>query len=256
MSQIDGCLERLQTKFIDLFYIHIVDTSVDVDRVVMTFRDAIASGKINHWGLSNFAGYQIAKILAACDRLGCPRPICVQAQYSLLCRSTEWEVAKVCDEEGLTLIPWSPLASGLLSGKYSRPGSDASDKGDAEGRLHTMMKEGLELPALPGLGKVDKDHFIWDVIEESKKIADAHETSIAGVALRWILDQKHAGVASVLIGATKMAHLEANMQAGVSSSTGGFKLSSEELGALDKASTIEAPYPYGMLPMGVRHLDE
>ena len=178
-AAVNRSLERLGLETIDLMYLHTVDESVDVDRVVMTFRNLIASGKVTHWGLSNFAGYQIMKLLCACDRLGCPRPVCVQAQYSLLCRSTEWEVAKVCKTEGLGLVPWSPLGSGLLSGKYSRPsvevekkasarGADASgaakDEGTEGGRLHVMKALGVEHSNFTSLNRLHAEHYAWDVV--------------------------------------------------------------------------------------------
>lgn len=191
------------------------------------------------------------KLLCACDRHGCPRPVCVQAQYSLLCRSTEWEVLRVCEEEGLGVVPWSPLSGGLLSGKYARPGTAEAEK--SEGRLATYAKAGGSGNNLPKIE--DGTHFAWDVIDELKTIAEGKKQSTPTMALRWLLDQKHAPVSSILIGAKKMAHLEDNMKAGYAGEHAP-RLSEEELKALDEKSTVEAPYPYSFMNMGKRVLKE
>jgi aryl-alcohol dehydrogenase-like predicted oxidoreductase len=225
---LDASLRRLGVETIDLYQLHGWDPLTPVEETVRFLDDASRAGKILYFGLSNFLGYQIQKYVDLADRHGLIRPVTVQPQYSLLARAIEWEIVPACQGEGLGLLPWSPLASGWLTGKYHR------DSPPAEGtRLSDQMDQGMRI--WNERGRVERD---WQVIDAVRKVADGRGSSMSQVAVAWVLARP--AVSSVILGARTLTQLEDNLSAA------GLALSEEETRLLDAASDPDAPdYPYG-----------
>jgi aryl-alcohol dehydrogenase-like predicted oxidoreductase len=228
-SALDASLTRLGVETIDLYQLHGWDPLTPVEETLRFLDDAIRAGKILYAGLSNFLGYQIQKYadLADANRLS-SRPVTVQPQYNLLARGIEWEVVPACEAEGIGLLPWSPLASGWLTGKYQR------DEPPAEGtRLSDELDQGMRI--WNERGHLERN---WQVIEAVRKVAGSRNVSMGQVAIAWVLHRP--AVSSVILGARTLAQLEDNLAAV------NLRLSDEDMRLLDEASDPGAPdYPYG-----------
>jgi aryl-alcohol dehydrogenase-like predicted oxidoreductase len=227
-AALDASLRRLGVETIDLYQLHGWDPLTPVEETVRFLDDAARAGKILYFGLSNFLGYQIQKYVDLADRHGLIRPVTVQPQYSLLARAIEWEIVPACQGGGLGLLPWSPLASGWLTGKYSRdtPPPDGT-------RLSDQMDQGMRI--WNERGRVERD---WQVIDAVRKVAGGRGSSMSQVAVAWVLARP--AVSSVILGARTLTQLEDNLAAAR------LTLSEEETRLLDAASDPGAPdYPYG-----------
>ena len=227
-AALDASLRRLGVETIDLYQLHGWDPLTPVDETLRFLDDAAQAGKISYFGLSNFLGYQIQKYADLADRHGLIRPVTVQPQYNLVSRAVEWEVVPACQDEGLGLLPWSPLASGWLTGKYSRdtPPPDGT-------RLSDQMDQGMRI--WNERGRVERD---WQVIDAVRKVAGGRGSSMSQVAVAWVLARP--AVSSVILGARTLTQLEDNLAAAR------LTLSEEETRLLDAASDPGAPdYPYG-----------
>jgi aryl-alcohol dehydrogenase-like predicted oxidoreductase len=227
-AALDASLRRLGVEAIDLYQLHGWDPLTPVEETLRFLDDAAQAGKIGYIGLSNFLGYQIQKYVDLADAHGLIRPVTVQPQYNLLARAIEWEVGPACQAEGLGLLPWSPLASGWLTGKYRR------GEPPAEGtRLSDQMDQGMRI--WNERGHLERT---WQVIDAVRKVADGREASMSQVAIAWVLARPV--VRSVILGARTLAQLDDNLAAG------DLDLSEDETRLLDEASDPGAPdYPYG-----------
>jgi aryl-alcohol dehydrogenase-like predicted oxidoreductase len=226
---LDASLQRLAVGTIDLYQLHGWDPLTPVEETVRFLDDAIRAGKIRYVGLSNFLGYQIQKYVDLADALGlASRPVTVQPQYNLLARGIEWEVMPACQAAGLGLLPWSPLASGWLTGKYERgaapaPGTRLSEQADQGMRIWNER------------GHLERN---WRILDAVRKVADGRGVPMSQVAIAWVLGRP--GVSSVILGARTLAQLNDNLAAG------DLTLSAEETALLTEASEPDAPdYPYG-----------
>jgi len=217
-------LERLGTDYVDLYQIHCWDARTPLEETLSALDDLVRSGKVRYIGASNFSGWQIEKSVRISEREGLARFDCLQPQYSLIVRDVEREVLPVCREEGLGVIPWSPLAGGFLTGKYSREDAPPEDTRMAS------WTDTWERHATP-----EK----FDVVDRAKEIAEDRGKEPAQVALNWVKDQP--GVTSPIIGARDLDQLEKNLGAT------GWSLSEEELAALDETSALPYAYPYDMI---------
>ncbi len=227
-AALDASLQRLGVETIDLYQLHGWDPLTPIEETLRFLDDAARAGKINYFGLSNFLGYQIQKYVDLAEGHGLIRPVTVQPQYNLLARAIEWEIVPACQAEGLGLLPWSPLASGWLTGKYRR--DEAPDEGT---RLSDEMDQGMRIWN-------DRGHLerTWQVIDAVRKVADGRGVSASQVAIAWVLARP--AVSSVILGARTLAQLDGNLAAG------DLKLSDDETRHLDAASDPGAPdYPYG-----------
>jgi aryl-alcohol dehydrogenase-like predicted oxidoreductase len=227
-AALDASLRRLGVETIDLYQLHGWDPLTPVEETVRFLDDAARAGKILYFGLSNFLGYQIQKYVDLAGWHGLIRPVTVQPQYSLLARAIEWEIVPACQGGGLGLLPWSPLASGWLTGKYSRdtPPPDGT-------RLSDQMDQGMRI--WNERGRVERD---WQVIDAVRKVAGGRGSSMSQVAVAWVLARP--AVSSVILGARTLTQLEDNLAAAR------LTLSEEETRLLDAASDPGAPdYPYG-----------
>ncbi|MCD7107447.1 aldo/keto reductase [Rhizobium sp. DKSPLA3] len=222
MRAVDASLKRLKTDYIDLYWLHTWDRMTPVEEVVRTLDDLVRAGKILHAGLSDVPGWYAARAQTWAEAHGLSQPIALQLPYSLVERSIEQEFVPLSQACGLGITAWSPLAMGLLSGKY-RPGEMPA------GRL-SLDASGS------GLGLfTDRNIRIVSALE---KVASEVGKSMAQVALSWVTDRP--GVAAAIIGASRLAQLEENLAAL------SVALPAEQRAALDAASAIDVPYPYSL----------
>lgn len=222
LHAVDASLKRLQLDHIDLYQIHGYDPLTPLEETLDALDDCVRAGKVRYIGLSNLAAWQIAKALWISDKRGLARFESVQAYYSLAGRDLEREIVPLANDQRLAVLPWSPLAGGLLSGKYSREGSGP------EG----ARRAAFDFPP------VDRDRA-FRIIDAMKPIAQGHNSSVARVAIAWLLHQPH--VTSVIIGAKKREQLLDNLPAAE------LKLSPDELQKLNEVSALAVEYPAWML---------
>jgi len=227
-AALDGSLRRLSVDTIDLYQLHGWDPLTPVEETLRFLQDAAQAGKIGYFGPSNFLAYQIQKYADVAARYGLLPPVTVQPQYNLLARAIEWEVVPACQGEGMGLLPWSPLASGWLTGKYQR------DEPPGEGtRLSEQMDQGMRI--WNERGHLERT---WQVLDAVRKVAGDRGASMSQVAIAWVLARP--AVSSVILGARTLAQLEDNLLAG------NLALTEDQTRFLDAASEPAAPdYPYG-----------
>ncbi len=219
LDQAHASLKRLQLDHIDLYQIHGFDPLTPIEETLGALDALVRNGDVRYIGVSNWAAWQIEKALGISDLKGLAKVRSLQAYYTLAGRDLERELAPMLKAENVGLMVWSPLAGGLLSGKYSRQGG--------EGR-----RANFDFPP------VDKDRA-FDVIDAMRPIAEAHGASVAQIALSWLLHQEV--VTSVIVGAKRVDQLTDNLGAV------DIHLSEEELAALDAASRLPAEYPGWMI---------
>jgi aryl-alcohol dehydrogenase-like predicted oxidoreductase len=226
---LDDSLRRLAVDTIDLYQLHGWDPLTPVEETLWFLDDAIRAGKIRYAGLSNFLGYQVQKYVDKADALNlASRPVTVQPQYNLLARAIEWEIVPACQAEGLGLLPWSPLASGWLTGKYHR---------DAPPEAGTRLAEGTDQGMRIWNERGHLEHN-WRVLDAVRKVADGRGMPMGQVAIAWVLARP--AVSSVMLGARTLGQLDGNLAAA------DLALSQKEITLLDEASDPGAPdYPYG-----------
>src|SRR5262245_57756777 len=171
LHAVDESLKRLQLDYIDLYQIHGRDPLTPLEETLEALNDCVRAGKVRYIGLSNLAAWQIAKSLWISDKKNLARFESVQAYYSIGGRDLEREVVPLCNDQRLAILPWSPLAGGILSGKYTR-NTNPSD----------ARRTNFDFPP------VDREK-IFNIVDAIKPIADAHDSSVARVALAWLLHQ-------------------------------------------------------------------
>ena len=219
-----GCeasLRRLRTDWIDLYQVHEWDGMTPLEETLEALQLLVDQGKVRYVGVSNYAGWQLMKALGVSEREHLPRFVSQQIYYSLQERSAEYELLPLAVDQGLGTLVWSPLAGGLLSGKYRR-GQEGP-----EGSRH--VGEWSEPPVY------DEDG-LYDTIDVLVEIAEAHSVSAAQVALAWLLTRPT--VTSVIVGARTDEQLADNLGAAE------LGLSPDELGRLETVSRPDLLYPY------------
>jgi aryl-alcohol dehydrogenase (NADP+) len=231
---LDNSLFRLGLDSVDLYQLHAFDALTPMEETLRTMDGFVRSGKIRYWGLSNFTGWQLTKVVYLARALGLVAPVTLQPQYSLLVREIEWEIVPAALDTGLGMLPWSPLGGGWLSGKYRR---DQRPSGDT--RLGDDPNRGMEAWDRRGTERT------WNIIDAVQKVAEDRGTSMAEVALAWVTDRP--GVTSTILGARTVEQLETNLKAA------DLHLTTAETAALDEASDLGASdYPYGELGVSQR----
>ncbi len=190
MDAIDNSLRRLGTDYVDLYQIHRWDYNTPIEETMKALHDVVKSGKARYIGASSMFGYQFAKALHVADMNGWTRFISMQNHYNLIYREEEREMIPLCREEGIGIVPWSPLARGFLTGSRKRGSQDATTR-----EQHDQYAKDLYYQ--------EADYKIADrVVELAKK----KNVKPAQIALAWLLHQP--GLTAPIVGATKMEHLE------------------------------------------------
>jgi aryl-alcohol dehydrogenase-like predicted oxidoreductase len=222
MDQIAGSLKRLGLDHVDLYQIHGFDPVTPIEETLRALDDCVSRGLVRTIGCSNLAAWQIMKALGISERRGFARFETVQAYYTIAGRDLEREILPLVEDQGLGVMVWSPLAGGLLSGKFTRGG--AGPQG--------ARRASFDFPP------VNRERA-YDIVDAMQPIAKAHDVSVARVALAWLLQRK--GVMSVIVGAKTVEQLDDNLAAAK------LTLSAEDVAALDKASAPTPEYPGWMI---------
>jgi aryl-alcohol dehydrogenase-like predicted oxidoreductase len=223
----ENSLRRLQTDYIDLYWLHMWDANTPIDETMAALDDLVRAGKVRYLGVSDTPAWKIVEANLIARFRGWSSFIGLQIEYSLLQRTVEQELVPMAGEFGLGITPWSPLSGGALSGKYTRAnaGQHEADRG----------------------ALLDVNERTYDVVDELEIIAKAHDTSVASVALAWV----HAkpGVTSIIIGARRMSQFEENIRAL------DVALTAEEMARLDALTAPTLGFPQSMLPMAAALLN-
>jgi aryl-alcohol dehydrogenase-like predicted oxidoreductase len=223
MDGVKRSLERLQTDYIDLYQIHANDPVTPIDETLRALDDLVSQGLVRYIGISNWMAWKIAKALGIAEAKGYARFDTLQAYYSIAGRDLERELVPLINEEKLGLMVWSPLAGGLLSGKF---GPEAEKQEDARRTSFDFPPVNLERA--------------WACVEAMREIGRAHGgASVARIALAWLLAKPY--VTSVIIGAKSISQLDDNLAAVE------VTLSDGELAYLDSVSVLPPEYPGWML---------
>jgi aryl-alcohol dehydrogenase-like predicted oxidoreductase len=226
---LEASLRRLGVEAVDLYQAHAWDPLTPLPETLRFFDDAVRAGKIRYAGVSNFTGWQLQKAALLSQHLGLTPVVTLQPQYNLLARDIEFELTDVCRNEGIGILPWSPLGGGWLTGKYQR---DTPPTGAT--RLGENPERGVEAYA----GR-NADERTWRVVDAVRGVAERRGASMAAVALAWLADRP--AVSSVILGARTVTQLDDNLAAA------DLSLDAEATRLLDEASTPQvADYPYGV----------
>jgi len=222
LASIDGSLKRLGLDHVDLYQIHGFDPATPIEETVRALDDVVRSGKARYVGFSNLPAWVASKALGFAEANGLARFQSAQVYYSLVGRDVEREIAPMCLAEGVAILPWSPLAGGLLSGKF-----DPEKKGPEGARRATFDFPPVDMERLPR------------VLGALRTVAGQTGTSVARVALAWQLTRPF--VTSIIIGAKTKAQLVDNLAATE------LRLSAEQIATLDQASALPPEYPGWMV---------
>jgi aryl-alcohol dehydrogenase-like predicted oxidoreductase len=224
LRAVEGSLKRLNTDYIDLYLMHCWDRLTPPEEAMRTFDDLVRSGKVRHVGLSDVPAWYASRAQAIAEYRGYEPISALQLEYSLAERNIENEFVPFGTRYGAGIMAWSPLASGLLSGKY-RP----SSQGETAGRLETVRGT-----TNPGFQKFNERN--WAIVAELEKVAGELGRSMAQVAVNWAMTQP--GIASIIVGATKLEQLKDNLGALE------FTIPHELRRRLDDVSVLPSTFPY------------
>jgi aryl-alcohol dehydrogenase-like predicted oxidoreductase len=223
ISACENSLRRLQTDYIDLYWLHNWDVHTPIDETMATLEDLVRSGKVRYIGVSDTPAWKIAQANVMAQFRGWSPFVGLQIEYSLLERSVEQELVPMAQELGLGITPWSPLKRGLLSGKYTR-----KTAGEAKGGLSAFMAPFL-------------NERTYALVDELESIAKAHDSTVARVALAWL--RARPGVTSTIIGARRIGQLEDNLKSLE------LTLTATELAHLDSLTAPTFGFPQSMQPL-------
>ena len=224
MRCVEHSLKRLRTDRIDLYQIHMQDIDTPEDEVLRALDDLVSQGKVLYLGCSNYAAYRLMDSLWLSRTKNLSAFVTLQAQYSLVVRDLEREHVPLCRAQGLGILPWSPLASGFLTGKYDK------NQPPAPGSRLEKWKDTM--------AGFDNERN-WRILAAVRAVASEVDASPGSVSLAWLLKQPQ--VSSTIFGARTVAQLEDNVKAV------DVVLSDEQVKRLDEASSIELGYPYGFM---------
>jgi aryl-alcohol dehydrogenase-like predicted oxidoreductase len=223
MDAVDASLKRLQTDYIDLYQIHAADSVTPVEETLRALDSLVSQGKVRYLGCSNWYAWQLMKALGISEAKNLAKMDTLQAYYSIAGRDLEREIVPLLKDQGTGLLVWSPLAGGLLSGKFSRENQKPEES----------RRSSFDFPI------VDKERT-WRILDVLRPIAQAHNTGVATIALAWVLAKPF--VSSVIIGAKRADQLDQNLAAV------DVELTPEEIRQLDEVSALPPEYPGWMVP--------
>ncbi|HEV7214664.1 MAG TPA: aldo/keto reductase [Chloroflexota bacterium] len=218
-QQVEASLRRLQTDYIDLYYLHRPDPDTRIEEEVRAMDDLVRQGKVRFYGTSHYAAWQIALGQSFAERIGGHPWIVDQPRYSLLDRAIEQDIVPYCHYTGYGLVPHSPLAGGFLTAKYARDAQP--EAGTRAARQAGMLTNRAEAH--------------WDLLERVKAVAANHQASAGQVAVAWVLTRPW--LSATIIGPRTLEQVEDNLGAA------DLTLSPEEVSALEQASAFAAQMP-------------
>jgi len=223
---VEASLRRLGTDWIDLYQIHCFDGRTPFEETISTLDDLVHEGKVLYVGASNYTAWQLMKALGIAELRGWTPFATLQPEYSLITRDIERELLPLCREEGLAVLPWSPLGGGILTGKYTKdaPLPEGTRGGEAEMPIAFTYK---------------LDDRAWNIVDAVQKVAGDTGKSAAQVALNWVVNRP--GITSPIIGARNLTQLDDNLGAV------GWQLEDEQWKALAWASAFPRGYPYDFI---------
>ncbi len=248
-AAIEGSLRRLRTDTIDLYWVHVWDSVTPAEELLETMSGLVRAGKIRYWGISNTPAWYVAKLTTLAWLRGVPGPVALQYFYSLVSREVEAEHLPLARDMSLGMMPWSPLAYGLLTGKYDRATVEAgapragglpSDVGRGEPRAEGDKR-------LDGANPFGDTLFTdrnWRIVDALRNVAAALGETPARVALAWVLARP--GVDTALMGVSRLSQLHDNIAATE------LVLPAEQIAALDAASAPESAMIYGLFTPAAR----
>ncbi|OGO05128.1 MAG: hypothetical protein A2Y73_03985 [Chloroflexi bacterium RBG_13_56_8] len=223
MNAIEDTLQRLQMDYIDIYYIHHVDSQTPIKEMLRAVDDLVHQGKVRYIACSNYQAWRLAEALWISDTYNLARFVCYQPQYSLVVRDIEQELVPLCQLKGLGIVPWSPLAGGFLAGKY-QPGQRGVEGTRSASRW--AFPDNYFAP--------NADDTLATLLDVAKELG----RTPAQVALRWVLEQP--GISAPIIGARTTEQLRDNLGAS------GWRLEGEALERLDEVSRLPDRYPESM----------
>jgi len=197
ISRLEGSLKRLGTEYVDLYYFHFPDPLTPIDESLRAIDELVRAGKVRYPTVSNYQAWEVAEMVGICDRRGYEPPAASQVPFSLLERATEKEMVPACARFGISIVPYSPLAGGFLTGKYAR------------GRA---VPEGTRLARVERARQARLTDANFDALERYSAFASARGHTVGELAVSWLL--AHPVVCSVIAGVTKPEQVEANAKAG------------------------------------------
>jgi aryl-alcohol dehydrogenase-like predicted oxidoreductase len=223
VQAVEASLKRLGTDYIDLYWLHIWDRMTPVEEVMRAFDDLVRAGKVLYIGISDAPAWVVAKSNTLAELRGWTRYVGLQIEYNLLERTVERELIPLAKDQGMTVLAWSPLKGGLLTGKYL---PENSEKAGGDARMNSEM--------MKGFGSIEKTNEA--TIREVISVAKEMEVSPAQVALAWLRNRPASVIP--IIGARKLTQLEDNLQ------SLNLLFSDEQLRRLDKASAVSLGFPH------------
>ena len=229
VAQCEQSLRRLQTSYIDLYWMHAWDSTTPIDETLRALDDLVRDGKVRFIGFSDTPAWKCAQAQTIAMFRGWSPLIALQIEYSLLERTVEAELIPMARELGLGVTPWSPLARGALSGKYTR-----EDHGSHKANRGERVTSNLDTKA-------------YDLLDELARIAKQQETTVARVALAWVASRP--GVSSTIIGARTMEQLDDNL------ASASIALTADQIGKLDALSMPKLGFPASMLGFAPSFID-
>jgi aryl-alcohol dehydrogenase-like predicted oxidoreductase len=251
IAAVEGSLTRLRTDFIDLYWVHVWDGVTPAEELLRTMTGLVAAGKIRYWGMSNSPAWYVAELTTLARAHGLAGPIGLQYFYSLVERGVESEHLPLARSAGLGLVPWSPLAYGLLTGKYDRATVEAGPKrqggvpnqGDAGGSARP--DDDKRLDGDNPFGDTLFTERNWRILDVLKRVADDLGETPARVALAWVVGRP--GVASTLMGVSRAEQVSDNV------ASLALDLPHEQRAALDIVSGGNQPFLYGLFDPATRN---
>ncbi len=227
IAGVESSLKRLGTDYIDLYQVHAWDNLTPIEETLGTLNDLVRRGLVRYIGASNFRAWQLQKAIYTSRANGWESFSCLQPQYNLLCRATEYELLPLCAQEGLGVIPWSPLRGGWLSGKFHR----GMENPPADTRIAAAEAHGWG----ESWSNYNND-YTWTVIDALFEVAKEAGKTPAQTAINWLLQRQ--AVTAPIIGARTIEQLDNNLGAS------GWALTPKQIERLDKASRLPVTYPY------------